>query len=151
MCSLTWNHNAFTTLLRRNNGITQTVWKIKDKIGWIQDHTKCPINESVPNITAKSLLMHGKRPYSNSKMLSRNIPPFKILHWNILLPTLDSLKNKVKWTTLLNIIIKECLNMSFNSLKYFAENLLLSPQNSSWGLLSISMPNNRIYPGRWLA
>lgn len=89
----TWNQRAFTTLLKRNNGITQTVLNITVKMGLIHDHTNFPINESVPNIKPRSLFIQGKSPYSNSIILSKNIPPFNILHCMILLVTFDSLKN----------------------------------------------------------
>lgn len=89
----TWNHKLLTILLSKNSGNTHIVPNIKDKNGWIHDHTIRAIPGEWPNKTVNEYLTNGKSPYSNTAVLAQNTPPFNAQHWRVLLITIDFLRS----------------------------------------------------------
>lgn len=88
----TWNHKLLTMRLSKKSGNTHTVPKVRDKNGFVQDHTVTPIPGEWPNIIVNKYLRKGRSPHSKIKILAQKTPPFRAQHCIVRFNTLDSLQ-----------------------------------------------------------
>ena len=107
---ITWNQRLFTILLSRNNGSTQKAPNVQDRKRCIHDHRDFPVLEEWPNNTVSRYFNSGRTPYSKTKRLHPNTPPFSAQHCKVLFRTLGSLQRRIKYTQQNPQILKTFLN-----------------------------------------
>ena len=107
---ITWNQRLFTILLSRNNGSTQKAPNVQDRKSCIHDHRDFPVLEEWPNNIVSRYFSSGRTPYSKTKRLHPNTPPFSAQHCKVLFRTLGSLQRRIKYTQQNPQILKTFLN-----------------------------------------
>lgn len=95
---ITWNQRLFTILLSRNNGSTQKAPNVQDRKSFIHDQRDFPVLEESPNNTVSRYFNSGRTPYSKTKRLHQNTPPFNAQHCKVLFSTLGSLQRRIRYT-----------------------------------------------------
>lgn len=89
---MSWNQRLLTTLLRMNNGMTQSMPKKRLRKGCTQLQMTGPIPVSSEKTRVRTNLSEGSTKYSKNAMLNQKTPPFNALHCKTRFRTFDSLK-----------------------------------------------------------